>query len=65
MDINCSSVDWPGNTLYQIGPGSKPRACLTDLEESAVGGSINLFGSSVGGVPGFLSFIKIIRKILP
>ena len=41
VDINCGSVDWLGNALYQIDPGSKPRACLSDLEESAVGGSIN------------------------
>ena len=42
VDINCS-VDWPGNTLYQIDPGSKPRACMSDLEESAVGGLSNIW----------------------
>ena len=43
MDINCGSVDWLGNTLYQIGSGSKPRACLSDLEESAVGDLSNIW----------------------
>ena len=43
VDINCGSVDWPGNTLYQIDMGSKPRACMSDLEESAVGGLSNIW----------------------
>ena len=43
VDINCGSVDGPDNTLYQIDPGSKPRACMNDLEESAVGGLSNIW----------------------
>ena len=54
VDINCSSVDWPGNTLYQIDSGSKPRACMSDWKK-AQSGVYQIFGSTVGGVPGFLS----------
>ena len=43
VDINCDSVDWPGNTLYQIDPGSKPRAGMSDLEESTVWGLSNIW----------------------
>ena len=43
VDINCGLIGWLGNTLYQIGPGSKPRACMSDLEESTVGGLSNIW----------------------
>ena len=32
VDIYCDLVGWPSNTLYRIGPGSKPGACGSDRE---------------------------------
>ena len=49
MDIYYDLVGWPSNTLYQIGPGSKPGACVSDRED-AQSEVCQVFGSTVGGV---------------
>ena len=55
MDIYCGLVDWPSNTLYQIGPGSKPGACVSGREDAQLGVS-QVFGSTVGGILEALSW---------
>ena len=54
VDIYCGLVGWPSNTLYQIGPGSKLGACVSDRED-AQSRVYQVFGSTVGGVPESLS----------
>ena len=55
MDIYYGLVGWPSNTLYRIGPGSKPGACVSDPEDAQLG-VYQIFGSTVGGVPEALSW---------
>ena len=54
VDIYCDLVGWPSNTLYRIGPGSKPGVCVSDGED-AQSGVYQVFGSTVSGVPEALS----------
>ena len=49
MDIYYGLVDWPSNTLYRIGLGSKHGTCVSDRED-AQSGVYQVFGSTVGGV---------------
>ena len=63
VDIYCDLVGWPSNTVYQIGPNSKPGACGSDRED-AQSGVYQIIGSTVGGVPEVLSLRQIGRKIL-
>ena len=55
VDIYCDLVGWPSDTLYRIGLGSKPGACVSDRED-AQSGVCQVFGSTVGGVLEALSW---------
>ena len=48
-------VGWLSNTLYRIGPGSKPGACVSGRDD-AQSGVYHEFGSTVGGVLEALSW---------
>ena len=55
VDIYCDLVGWPNNTLYRIGPGSKPGARVSDRKD-AQSRVYQVFGSTVGGVKKALSW---------